>query len=169
MNHFALLDLPEQFPLELKELERRYVSAQRLTHPDRLLRASAEEKLAATRRSMQINDAYQTLKLPLSRLEHLLALQGVEVNTERATVKPSPAILMEALERREMLEEADTPQAIASLVETAETERNALLTHIAMQCSAAQWNEVAQSAIRLRYLEKFLEEAALKNGDAAAL
>ena len=98
-NLFEILGLAPAFRLEEKALERAYFTQQRLWHPDRFVGKPEAARIEAVTRSQQLNDAYETLKHPLRRAEHLLELQGIFVLTEDA--KASPAILMEMMELRE--------------------------------------------------------------------
>lgn len=159
-NYFELLGLKPSFALDASALQRAYVAAQQRFHPDRQAGASEAARAEAIQASMDANEAYETLKNPLGRAEHLLALEGVVVNTdERDTHKPSQALLMDMLELRENLSQAAGEADAARQVQD--------LREAMRRCEASlgeaftqQAHEVAaQQAIRLRYLGKALEEA----------
>ena len=61
----------------MADLEQRYRALSRQFHPDYFYNASAAERRASLERSSYLNDAYRTLKNPVSRIEYLLKLEGV--------------------------------------------------------------------------------------------
>ncbi len=75
---FEILGLEKQFPLDLKVLEKSYFEAQRRTHPDRFIGASSEIRNQVLQQSSEVNQAYLTLKSPLSRAAYLLKSAGIE-------------------------------------------------------------------------------------------
>lgn len=104
MNHFELFNLPAAFQLDAAELQQRYRKLQQTMHPDRFANGSERDKLLAVQRTAQLNDAYQTLRSPLSRAEYLLELRGVELAHEQTTLQ-DPEFLMAQMEWRERIED----------------------------------------------------------------
>ena len=78
-DYFSLFSLPRSFDVDKSALRARYRELQGESHPDRLAAASEAEKLAAVQLSSRLNDAFATLKEPLSRAAYLLELAGVSV------------------------------------------------------------------------------------------
>jgi molecular chaperone HscB len=115
MNYFELYNLPEQFEIDLKKLKEHYQTLQKLTHPDRLVSASEQQKRMYLTKNSQINDAYSVLKLPISRGEHLLVVRGAELPSEQDTVGDIE-FLMEQMEWRETLDDATSVEALEKLV-----------------------------------------------------
>ena len=161
LNYFHLLGLPIAFDLNPSQLEKKYFELQRQYHPDRVAHKPAEERQVLLQQSMSINEAYQALKSPLKRAQHLLKLQGIAVNTEKDSIKPSQELLLENMEWREKLQEADDRCDIVSLEEKAEAQRHETLSSLSQAFAADKYDRAAQLALRLRYLEKFLEESHL--------
>lgn len=118
MNYFQLFDLPEQFELDLTELGSRYLALQKRFHPDNFAAGSERDRLLSVQQTANINDAYHSLKQPLLRAEHLLALRGLKISNEQRSFT-EPAFLMQQMELREQLaevrEQADPEQAIADI------------------------------------------------------
>ncbi|MDZ7904215.1 MAG: Fe-S protein assembly co-chaperone HscB [Rheinheimera sp.] len=83
MNYFQLFQVPAQFDLDLTELGTRYLELQRNFHPDNFAAGSERDRLLAVQQAANINDAYHSLKQPLLRAEHLLALRGVKISHEQ--------------------------------------------------------------------------------------
>jgi molecular chaperone HscB len=74
MDHFARLGLPAALDLEPASLDRAYFALQRQWHPDRFANRPPEERVRASAEAAALNDAYRTLKDPLSRAVHLAEL-----------------------------------------------------------------------------------------------
>ncbi len=163
-NYFTLLGLEPRFDVDVAALHNAYVTMQQQTHPDRMLGKSDKERAKAIQLSMDANQAYETLKDPLTRAQHLLKLQGIIVNADgEDTLKPSQALLMESMEIREQLAQADSEIEIArasSDLKKAGRECEARLS----ACFVREaYEEAAEETIRLRYLGKALEEAMVRH------
>jgi molecular chaperone HscB len=150
MNYFALLNTTQSFNIDLAALEAAYFSAQRQYHPDRFINKSFEEKLAAAHKSADINQAYETLKHPLKRAVHLLALCGITVLDDANSAKPDIATLTEIMELQEMISEGKNPD-ILGLIKRCES---------ALEY-AFKKNDIEDAkhlAIRLSYLYKLVKQ-----------
>lgn len=159
-NYFELLDLTPAYSQDEAALQRAYVSAQQRYHPDRLVGKSEAERAEAIHKSMDASEAYEQLKSPLGRAEHLLALQGIIVNADEAdTHKPSQGLLMEMLEMRETLAEAGNEVDIAKHAQDIKAAMRTCEKKLGEYFEAHVYAEAAQQTIRLRYLGKALEEA----------
>jgi molecular chaperone HscB len=76
-DFFNFLGLPRKLRIDMNDLEQRYRALSRQYHPDYFYNASAAERRQALERSSYLNDAYRTLKNPVTRIEYLLKLEGV--------------------------------------------------------------------------------------------
>jgi len=76
-DYFTFLGLPRQLLIHPQDLERRFRELSRKFHPDYFYNATSAERLASLERSSYLNDAYRALKSPVSRIEHLLAIEGL--------------------------------------------------------------------------------------------
>ena len=103
-DHFHRLGLPRRFVLDAGELERAYLAHSRAVHPDFHLAGSSADLDASLELSAAVNEAYNTLRDPFPRAEHLLALLGGPTASEHKQVPP--AFLAEVLEAREEVEQA---------------------------------------------------------------
>jgi len=111
-DYFSFLGLPRQLNLDSQQLERNFRELSRKFHPDYYYNAPPQERLASLERSSYLNDAYRALKNPVSRIEHLLALEGFPpVASDRpgpsgqAPAKVPPALLEEVFALNEELDE----------------------------------------------------------------
>ena len=76
-DYFALLGLPRKLTIDAAELEQRFHQLSWKLHPDNFVRASERERALSLERSSQMNDAFRTLRDPVSRVEYLLASAGM--------------------------------------------------------------------------------------------
>lgn len=102
-DYFAVLQLPAACEVDKAALERNYRELQSQWHPDRFAGAGQQEKLAAVQKTSLINDAYSTLKSPVSRAAHLLRLNNVDVDSHSQS-HMDPAFLHTQMELRDQLE-----------------------------------------------------------------
>lgn len=65
--------------------------------------------------SAQINEAYKTLQSPLLRAQYLLSLRGIEVAEDEHAKVDDPELLMEVLDAREQIEEAQSEEDLVGM------------------------------------------------------
>ena len=105
-DYFAFLGLPRRLELDPQDLERRFRDLSRKFHPDFFYNATPAERLASLERSSYLNDAYRALKNPVSRIEHLLAIEGLPpAKSDEGTAKVPPSLLEEVFALNEELDE----------------------------------------------------------------
>lgn len=162
IDHFARLDLPVRFDVDGAELDRRYFALQRQLHPDRFATRTARERAISQSQAVALNEAYETLKDPLSRAEYMLRLNGVEVNPDGCNTVRDPSLLMEQMERREALAEADTPEAVEAIIAEARRDRDGGFAATAAAFAAKNLERAECEITRLKYLTKLFEEARVR-------
>ena len=113
-NFFKLFDLPQQFNTDAIAVKRRFRELQRNFHPDRYIGKSPQEQRLAVQLSAHINTALTTLTDPVLRAEHLLSLQGFEIDHQHSTIKDN-AFLFQQMEFREAIEQASIEKDISAL------------------------------------------------------
>jgi len=126
-DYFSFLGLPRQLVIDAGDLERRFRELSRKFHPDYFYNASPTERLASLERSSYLNDAYRTLKNPVSRVEHLLAIEGLpSAKSEDGAAKVPPSLLEEVFalneeldEIRELRESGADPEKLTARLEKA--------------------------------------------------
>jgi molecular chaperone HscB len=79
--------------------------------------------------SVRINEGYRRLKDPLKRAAYLCELLGAPIDAENNTAMP-PEFLMEQMEWREALDEADGEEALAELSDRVLQRRRDVLARI---------------------------------------
>src|SRR6266849_1073910 len=158
MDHFARLGLPAALDIEPATLDRVYFAGQRQWHPDRFVSRPPEERAKASTEAAALNDAYRTLKDPLSRAFYLAGLRGVELPGDGKTID-DPELLMEAMEAREELHEAHTIEVVESLAAKVRDDMKKSLDGLGSLFLANDRGAIRKALLRLRYLDKFAEEA----------
>lgn len=113
-NYFELFELPVQFGIDIADLHARYRKLQQQFHPDRFASASGQERRMSMEMTASINEGLRILKDPVSRGRYMLELAGVAMNEETDTAM-NPAFLMEQMDLREQLEEAEGLTALLNV------------------------------------------------------
>ena len=156
-DYFAFFGLPRKLLIAQDDLERRFRELSRKFHPDYYYNASPAERLASLERSSYLNDAYRALRTPATRIEHLLAIEGLpstKSEGESGAAKVPPALLEEVFELNEELDEireqresgAD-PVELASRIDAARApiERKREEHERQIEALSAQWDGVAET------------------------
>jgi molecular chaperone HscB len=104
VDHFERLGLPRRFAVDAAALEREYLARSRAVHPDFHSAGSSSDLAASMDSAAALNEAYNTVRQPFARAEHLLALEGGPSASEHKAMPP--AFLAEMLEAREAVENA---------------------------------------------------------------
>jgi molecular chaperone HscB len=167
-DYFAFMGLPRRLSLDAAELERRFRTLSRQFHPDFFYNATTAERRASLERSSYLNDAYRTLKDPISRLQYVLQLEGLAASgPAEATKQVPPALLEEVFALNEELDEirdlraggAPPEQWQARLerarqpIEAKRIEHEAHLQELAEKWDAGGGADVLK-ALRDRFLER---------------
>jgi molecular chaperone HscB len=158
MDHFARLGLPAALDLDAAALDKAYFAGQRQWHPDRFVGKPAEQRAKASVEAAGLNDAYRTLKDPLARAVYLAELNGVELPGDGKTID-DPELLMEAMEAREELHEASSVAVVDSLAAKTRDEVQKSLAALGGLFLANDKPAIRKALLRLRYLDKFADEA----------
>ncbi len=167
-NYFQLFGLAPSFSLDASSLAERYRHLQRDLHPDRFASAPAHERRLAIQYSALVNEAYSTLKKPLSRAEYLLQLAGMERQAIGAQ-QVDGGFLIEQMELREKLESLPGLVEPEPVLEHLVAEIGAdFLAHQAEFESAYEANNLpaaASACVKMQYLDKLLQEAEQAESD----
>ncbi len=141
-NYFELLNLPQKFEIDKKQLFKNYIQLQQLFHPDKLVNKSSAERILGAKNSANLNNAYQVLSDDKKRAEHLLLLNNIIVNKDDSNVKPDVSMLAEIMELSEYPNKA----------------KIAILKHECIEIFRNNYHDniqkAAQAIIKLQYLTK---------------
>ena len=103
-DYFDLFGLGRKLRIDVADLEQRFHQLSWKLHPDNFVRATDYERSLSLERSSQLNDAYRTLRDPISRVEYLLSQEGMRKEGEAKQQAP-PELLEEVFELNESLDE----------------------------------------------------------------
>lgn len=157
---FELFNLPQRFAQERSAIDRRWKELQREAHPDRFAAQGAAAQRVAMQWSVRINEAYQRLKDPQRRAAYLCELHGMPIRAEDNTAMP-PSFLMQQMEWREALEEAQTLADIDALESQVRQAQKAGLERCATLIDSQQDFAAAAQQVRvLMFLARFAQDVA---------
>lgn len=159
LDHFQRLGMMPGFEVDLSELERHYFGFQRRLHPDRFAGKSAKEKLLSQQQAMALNEAYETLKDPLKRAVYLLKLKGRKADEADGATISDPKLLMEQMEAREALMEADSAEEVQAILARTESDIAYAVDDLAQAFQADCLHGAEKLVLRLKYLIRLSDEA----------
>jgi len=82
VDYFTFFGLPRKLNFDTAQLERDFYALSRKLHPDINAQANTNEQDWSLEKTSQLNDAYRTLKDPITRTEYLLRLHGVQLEEQ---------------------------------------------------------------------------------------
>ncbi len=159
MNYFELFGLTPAFDLDLTQLATQYRTLQRQYHPDQLQHAA--QSLAPTPEaygvnSALVNDAYETLRVAAKRAAYMLTLKGQAIQLEQSIGDID--FLQNALEVREQLDEADTPEILAGLRLEILQWLSALSNEFKIDYHDEDWPEARDTCRKLAFMQRILND-----------
>jgi len=157
-NHFALFGLPMRQQLDMEALEKTWHELAVRLHPDRHATASPAEKRVIMQWAAAINQAWQTLRLPLARARYLCELAGQPLD-ESSNTRVSPEFLMQQMAWRERLDEARGTSDAQALRDEVQRCADQLQTQVAHLID--ERHDMAQAAQCVRewmFVDKLLQE-----------
>lgn len=157
-NYFELLDMPVDFDIDVAELEANFKRKQRLMHPDVFASKSEEEKSASTASSSALNQAYQTLRDPLSRTQYLLTLNGIGALDEGGESLRDSAFLTEMFLLRERVEDMSGREELAAERDRTRARIGSVCGSLGEVVRSGDRARLADLAVQMQYLYKLVEE-----------
>jgi len=157
-DYFTFFGLPRRLTIAQAELERRFRELSRKFHPDYYYNATPAERLASLERSSYLNDAYRALRTPATRIEHLLAIEGLpstKTEGDSGGAKVPPALLEEVFalneeldEIREQREAGADPAALSARLQAARVpiDRKQEEHERQMEDLSAKWDSLPETA-----------------------
>lgn len=161
-DYFALFGFKHGvFNLDMAQLNQAYRQLQATYHPDRFTHLSDQEQRLAVQFATHINQAYQTLKHPLSRARYILSLHNIDTAEESNTVMPFD-FLEQQFEWREALDlsKQDHNEAqLERLLERAQLEIARYVQLLAQYLDQQQaYLKAAETVRKLCFIYKLEEE-----------
>jgi molecular chaperone HscB len=179
-DHFSFFGLPRKLNLDVAALEKQFYRLSRKLHPDLYANASPDQQTWSMEQSSRLNDAWRTLKDPITRTQYLLELEGMkleeqsssatqaarESGTEKKQVVP-PELLEEVFELNMQLQElrmskqmgeadADAIAGLRSAKQNFESKLGAIDTELKSIWN--HWDAVAERAAEDESRKKVLQQ-----------
>ena len=113
-NDFELFGLATTFAQDRVAIDTRWKELQREAHPDKFTTHGAAAQRVAMQWSVRSNEAEQRLNDPLKPAAYFCELNGSPIQAESNTAMPA-AFLMQQMEWRETLDDANSPAELEHL------------------------------------------------------
>jgi molecular chaperone HscB len=157
-NDFMLFGLAQTQAQDVAQLDLRRRELQAQVHPDRFASEGAAAQRVAMQWAVRVNEAYQRLKDPLKRAAYLCELRGVKVDAERNTAMPTD-FLMQQMQWREALEEADGAAAVETLDAQVQAQERSMHTRLVELLDVQQNTAAAAAQVRaLMFVARFRQD-----------
>jgi molecular chaperone HscB len=149
VDYFGLFEVPRKLGIEMKGLEAKFLQLSWKLHPDNFVNASEQERDLSLKRSSELNDAYRTLRDPVSRTEYLLAIEGMRKEGENKQNVP-PELLEEVFALNESLDELREAKSGGEATATLKARLRAAREHFEeklgevdgqLQTTAREWDQ----------------------------
>jgi molecular chaperone HscB len=155
---FDIFGLAPQFAIDRAALGARWKDLQREAHPDRFATATPSAQREAMQWSVRINEAYQRLKDPLKRAAYLCERNGAPIRAEDNTAMP-PAFLMQQMQWREDLDDAQTMVDLERMAAEVGTARREMLEALQHTADVLRDHAVLSQQVRsLMFVERFARD-----------
>jgi len=162
-THFDIFGLPCSFNVNAKKLHEKYRELQRLLHPDKFATSSDEVQAVSADASARVNEGYASLRHPMARAAYMLELRGIDALSESGESNTDTELLMEIMELRERVEDAEADAAALDdlRVEMEKRVDDLISGELSDSFEASTGDSddhLARLTVRLRYYCKIIEE-----------
>ena len=160
-NYFEIFNLPVSFDLDDDRLSVTYRDLQKEVHPDRFASGGEQQSRLAVQMTSLVNQAFDTLKLPVSRAHYLLELSGLDIDHEKDTTM-DPMFLMEQMELREEFEsvrsKSDPLAEIDRLLKQVKVSMHEIMQAFSNAYQAKDMNKAHELSRKMQFLNKNTQE-----------
>ncbi|KAG0028830.1 hypothetical protein BGZ82_008234 [Podila clonocystis] len=150
-NYFEVLGLSPEltFDIDVRALRSKFFKIQQQVHPDSYSQNTNGDQVYAQQQSTLANKAYATLKDPLSRANYLLDLSHSPIHESESL--DNPELLMEVMEARELLEDAQTEAEVQGLKDVNDARVLETCQGLSNAFRAQDLESAKELAIKLQY------------------
>ena len=153
-NYFELFALNHAEQPNIHRLNTILFELQNKLHPDRFVTHDKSVQERAIAHSEIINEAYQTLKNPLKRLNYMLQLAGVEFESIGTDVSSKYAL--EAFELQERAAELNDAAERDEFIVELESKQKQLIDKCHQELAAANIQAAVESFAQIKFLNSLL-------------
>ena len=154
INEFDIFSIDKRVLINLDLLEKNYLKLQMIFHPNKFIGLSNKEIEISNMYSSKINEAYNSLKNYVKRINLILEKSGVSITNHDETFKNSE-LLEDIMEIQEefMFAEADQKTKIKERIKKLIDE---ILLDTEELYKKKDYDQMINNSIRLSYLSKIL-------------
>ena len=160
-NYFEIFAVPVAYEVDMNGISQLYRDLQKAVHPDRFASGSEQQRRIAMQQTSLINQAFQTLKDPVSRAQYMLKLQGVDMDNETDTTM-DPEFLMEQMEFREAIAEVrsknDPLAELDKMLSQSKQKIATLMGHFSTDYTNNKLAEARETVRKMQFLFKAQKE-----------
>ena len=160
-NFFEIFSLPLGWEVDIEQLDVKFRALQKALHPDRYANKNDFEKRLAVQTAATINQAYETIKHPLTRAQYLLDLEGLDADQE-SHITSDGQFLMDQMLLREALSEIrgseNAKEALVSLSMEAQQTAAEIQQEFASQYQQKAYNKAYESLAKMQFAIKFVDD-----------
>ncbi|KAG7554321.1 Co-chaperone HscB C-terminal oligomerization domain [Arabidopsis suecica] len=160
VDYFQIFGLEKKYELDPGSLEGKYKDWQKKLHPDLVHNKSQKERDYAAEQSAKVTEACRTLTKRLSRAMYIMKLNGVNVNEEETITDPT--LLMEIMELREAISEADDSTALNQIRSQVQEKLKQWSDSFVEAFESQRFDEAVKCIQRMTYYERACEEIVKK-------
>nr|VDC85447.1 unnamed protein product [Brassica oleracea] len=160
VDYFQIFGLEKKYELEGGSLEGKYKDWQKKLHPDLVHNKSQKERDYAADQSAKVTEACRTLTKRLSRAMYIMKLNDKNVNEEETVTDPT--LLMEMMELREAIAEADDSKELNQIQSQVQENLKQWSDSFADNFESQRFDEAVNCIRRMTYYEKACEEIVKK-------
>ncbi|KAL0842866.1 hypothetical protein Bca101_016111 [Brassica carinata] len=154
------LEREKKYELDAGSLEGKYKDWQKKLHPDLVHNKSQRERDYAAEQSAKVTEACRTLTKRLSRAMYIMKLNGKNVNEEETVTDPT--LLMEMMELREAIAEADDSKELNQIQSQVQEKLNQWSDSFANEFESQRFDEAVKCIQRMTYYTRACEEIVKK-------
>jgi molecular chaperone HscB len=158
-NYFELFGVSIGDRIDLENLNERLFELQSKLHPDNFIGDSIEELSLSIEHSQKINEAYQTLKNPIKRMNYGLKLIGANLEKDWKALPQDYAI--EAFELREKTLELVTSEEKKEFIDKVREQQKELLLEGESQIKSQSKEQALRIFAKIMFLESILKSSEL--------
>lgn len=152
-NFFSLLKVPQVFSLDSNQLKQNYYQLMNEHHPDKHAATTTQHTVDPHDHSSLVTLAYETLKQPHLRAQHLLKLESGHTVEETTNAEKLMGMhdLMEIMEIRETIDSTSDHESLKVLLK--ENEQRIEATHQALEKAFGkkEYEEALSLTAKLQY------------------
>ena len=160
-NFFEIFSLPLGWEIDIEQLDVKFRALQKALHPDRYANKNDFEKRLAVQTAAIINQAYETIKHPLTRAQYLLDLEGLDADQE-SHITSDGQFLMDQMLLREALSEIrgseNAKEALVSLSIEAQQTAAAIQQEFASYYQDKAFKKAFESLAKMQFAIKFVDD-----------